>query len=77
MSDTPPIPARLRGTCAFCGKELNIEAEGTHQWVAGWVKNREGGGGHGLSLRKPENRWAHPWCIERASKGYTNQTTMF
>lgn len=65
------IPARFRRPCALhCGHDLDIREAGTHQWTAGWVKLRQGGGGHGISLPVREDRWAHGWCVERAVKGW-------
>jgi len=77
MSDQLHIPERLRGKCHFCGHELNIEAEGTHQFTTGWVKIRSGGGGHGVSLPRRENKWAHSWCIDGVTRGTLTQTSMF
>lgn len=71
------IPARFAAKCEFCGLELDTRAEGTHQWTAGWAMIRDGGGIHGLSLPKRENRWAHRQCVDKASKGHSGQGTMF
>jgi hypothetical protein len=74
---TPPIPARYRAACEFCGNELNTQAEGVHQWTAGWVMQRAGGGGHGISLPERSNRWAHRQCVENEVRGATQQQSMF
>jgi len=71
------IPTRFRAACEFCRLELDTQADGVHQWTAGWVKNRGGGGGHGISLPQREPRWAHRQCVERAVKGNTGQIAMF
>jgi hypothetical protein len=71
------IPERFRARCEFCPEAVDTRAEGTHQFVSGWVKNREGGGGHGVSLPKREPRWAHPWCIDSATRGFIDQGKLF
>jgi hypothetical protein len=73
----PPIPSRFRATCEFCGSELNTQADGIHQWTAGWVMQRAGGGGHGISLPERSNRWAHRQCVENAVRGGVQQQSMF
>jgi hypothetical protein len=70
-------PARFRGTCAFCNRDLDTREAGVHQWTAGWVMNRMGGGGHGVSLPQRENKWAHRHCVERAIKGQAQQERLF
>lgn len=71
-----PIPAARKARCEFCGEDLDVADPGVHQWTAGWVKLRQGGGGHGISCPVRLNRWAHSWCVERAAKGHTNQETL-
>jgi hypothetical protein len=71
------IPARFQATCELCADALDIRAMGVHQWTCGWVMQREGGGGHGVSLPVRENRWAHGRCVERASKGTLAQVALF
>jgi hypothetical protein len=71
------IPDRFKSTCEFCSKELDTRADGVHQWTAGWVMQRSGGGGHGISLPQRANRWAHPWCIDTEIRGFTHQKSMF
>lgn len=74
---TMTIPTRFRAACEFCGNELNTQAEGVHQWTAGWVMQRAGGGGHGISLPERSNRWAHRHCVENAIRGTAQQQSMF
>jgi hypothetical protein len=71
--DEPYIPERFKRPCEFCGLPLNTEADGSHQYTSGWVKVRSAGGGHGISLPKRENRWAHGHCVDRASQGLAKQ----
>jgi hypothetical protein len=71
------VPERHRATCEFCGSMLDTRLDGTHQYVSGWVKNRTGGGGHGISLPERENRWAHGACIDSATKGFLQQGGLF
>ena len=72
-----PIPARYRASCEFCGELLDVRDRGVYQHVAGWVMNRAGGGGHGVSLPERAHRWAHGLCVERASAGTLDQQRMF
>ncbi len=72
-----PIPERYRAACEFCHRELDIRDRGVYQHTAGWVMNRAGGGGHGISLPVRNNRWAHGLCVERTSNGTFAQSTMF
>jgi hypothetical protein len=69
-------PERYKGKCEFCGDELDIREDGVHQHTSGWVKNRSGGGGHGISIPERENRWAHGYCIDRVSRGLLNQESL-
>jgi len=79
MGDEPRlmIPERFRSKCEFCGHELDIRADGVHQYTTGWVKNRVGGGGHGVSLPQRENKWAHGYCVDSATRGTLKQGKMF
>ena len=70
------IPTRYRGVCDFCQHDLDTREPGVHQWTSGWVMNRTGGGGHGISLPIRENKWAHRWCVERAVKGQQRQDSL-
>jgi len=70
-------PTRFVKPCEFCSKDLDTRESGVHQFTTGWVKQREGGGGHGISLAKREDRWAHGYCIDNETKGYTGQGNMF
>ena len=80
VSDTPhtaiPIPTRFRSVCEFCNSDLDTRAAGVHQWTAGWVMQRAGGGGHGISLPERSNRWAHRYCVENAIRGTTQQASL-
>jgi hypothetical protein len=70
------IPTRFRAMCELCSTELNTQADGVHQWTAGWVMQRAGGGGHGISLPERSNRWAHRHCVENAVRGVTQQQSL-
>jgi len=70
------IPSRFQAVCEFCKGRygpIDTRAEGTHQFTSGWVMQRDGGGGHGISLPKRENRWAHRICVEEEIRGETGQ----
>jgi hypothetical protein len=71
------VPSAFCAKCEFCGNEIDTRAEGSHQYTSGWVKNRIGGGGHGISLAERKNRWACGYCVDRAAKGFLQQGTMF
>jgi len=70
------IPSRFLMACELCGRALDTRAHGVHQWTAGWVMNRAGGGGHAVAVPQRENRWAHRYCVERKAKGWDNQHSM-
>lgn|SRR5262245_34921043 len=70
------VPARFVARCEKCGRDLDTREAGTHQWTAGWVKVREGGGGHGISLPERSNRWAHDRCIQDAIAGHAGQHSL-
>lgn len=70
------IPPARRALCDLCKRELDIRDLGVHQWTSGWVKLREGGGGHGISCAVREPRWAHSWCVDRLAKGFLKQETL-
>ena len=72
-----PVPARHQATCEFCGAVLDVRDHGVYQHTSGWVMNRTGGGGHGVSLPTRANRWAHGRCVERQSQGTFGQSAMF
>lgn len=74
---TRPIPGAFRATCDFCGRDLDTRKEGAHQWTSGWVKVRDAGGGHGISLPERANKWAHGDCVERAVRWPPGQATLF
>ena len=69
-------PERFSARCHYCGLEMDTRDLGIYQWTAGWVLQRAGGGGHGISLPQRENRWAHGICVERAVKGTLAQGEM-
>lgn len=71
------IPSAKSAPCEICAQPLDITAPGVHQWTSGWVKLREGGGGHGISCAVRSNRWAHSYCVDRAAKGFSNQGALF
>jgi hypothetical protein len=72
-----PIPARFVGRCEFCSKDLDVRDRGVFQHTSGWVMNRDGGGGHGVSLAVRDQRWAHGLCVQRAAAGTINQGALF
>ena len=63
--------------CEFCKKPLRTDEMNIYQWTSGWVKQRSGGGGHGVSLPERSPRWAHSWCVDSRIRGFENQHTMF
>lgn len=65
MEDRFPAKAK----CYFCHNELQTREIGVHRYTKGWVKNRSGGGGHGISLRERENKWAHKRCVDERTVG--------
>jgi hypothetical protein len=69
-------PTRFRALCEECSEPLDIREPGSHQFISGWVKNREGGGAHGVSLPKREHRWMHSWCVNKLSKGPPNYSLL-
>jgi hypothetical protein len=77
MGDKMTIPTRFVRACQFCGYDLDIRADGVHQRTTGWVKNRVGGGGHGVSLPQREDKWAHGYCVDSATHGTLGQGKMF
>ncbi len=74
MTDSK-IPGHVRAQCELCGREVNTGVDGVYRWTAGWMMNRSGGGGHSLSLKQSENKWAHGKCVEDKVRGY--QGSMF
>ena len=63
--------------CELGGEDIDIRMPGIHQWTAGWVLQREGGGGHGISLAKREDRWACRYHVDEATRGQVGQKSMF
>jgi len=73
------IPTRFVAVCEFCKGRygpVDTRADGTHQFTSGWVMQRTGGGGHGISLAKRDNRWAHRICVETEVRGNTEQEAL-
>lgn len=70
------VPTAHLAKCELCGLQLNTRAEGTHQWTAGWVKVRSGGGGHGVSLPERSPRWAHEDCVDAKIRGFDRQHSL-
>lgn len=71
------IPARFQADCEFCGMELDIRRPGIYQATSGWVKNRSGGGGHGITLPEREHRYACEPCIDLKRRGSSVQMALF
>ena len=63
--------------CALCAKEVDPDALGTYQWTAGWVQRRAGGGGNAVACAVREPRFAHPACVDRATRGELGQAGLF
>jgi hypothetical protein len=62
--------------CAICGNELSTEEPSVHQWTAGWVKRRDGGGGHGVSCPERSDKWAHGYCVDQKTRGHIGQGSL-
>jgi hypothetical protein len=71
------IPTRFRARCEFCHFTVDTRLSGVYQWTAGWVMQREGGGGHAVSLPERSNRFAHGHCIDRQAQGNPQQRKLF
>jgi hypothetical protein len=71
------IPLKRRATCELCDGELDVQAKGVHQWTAGWVRQRAGGGGHGVSCPVRSHRWAHGDCVDQLAAGQLLQGALF
>jgi len=71
------VPERFVARCELGGEEIDTRVEGVHQWMSGWVKQRDAGGGHGISCAVRENRWACSYHVDRAARGLTGQGRMF
>jgi hypothetical protein len=70
------IPTIYTRKCEICGDDLDSRAMGVFQWTAGWVMQREGGGGHGISLPERADRWAHGYCIDKKARGLLGQKSL-
>jgi hypothetical protein len=78
---TPLTATRNIRTCELCDGKLDcgLQDGSVYRCVSGWEKQRRntGGGGHGLALTAPFDRWAHTQCIEDKKRGYDNQMGFF
>lgn len=63
--------------CHYCDKPVDPRADGVHQYAKGWVMNRSGGGGHGLSLPVRSNLWACASCIRDLTSGSFGTGSLF
>lgn len=71
------VPSQFVATCELDpSHEIDIRADGVHQFTSGWVMRRDGGGGHGVSLPERENRFACRYCVDRATHGWIKQNRM-
>jgi hypothetical protein len=71
------IPAKYKVTCELGQHDLDVRDHGIYQYTQGWVLQRDGGGGHGVSLPERAHRYACRPCVEKAVRGTLNQTAMF
>jgi hypothetical protein len=76
MDERLRIPPKFAAACELCLEPLDVRAKGVHQWTSGWVMNRSGGGGHGVSCPVRELRWAHGACVRDAAAGHLFQGTL-
>lgn len=73
----PAVPSRAQVLCeGRCGRMINIEADGVHQWTCGWVMRRAGGGGHGVSLAVRQQRFMCRMCLRDKVEGFTEQPSL-
>jgi hypothetical protein len=70
------IPERFKAVCEFGGEEIDTRTAGVFQFTTGWVMQRDGGGGHGISLPKRELRFCCRYHMEREIAGYTKQAVL-
>jgi hypothetical protein len=70
------IPDRYRVACDTCGRALDVRDKGIYQRTTGWVMNRAGGGGHGVSVPERANRWACGVCVARMTAGTLGQRSL-
>lgn len=53
-----------RGTCEFCGKEVQMRESAAHR-VRGWEIERKAGGANYIAGKERQpNRIAHAYCVE-------------
>lgn len=77
--DTDVVITRAhRVHCELCGDTIDRTALTTFQYIAGWAKNRKGGGAHSVTLPEHSSRWACGWCIDKLRHGIAiGQTKLF
>lgn len=79
MTEALRIPDRYRVPCELCREPLDTRAFGVYRLTHGWVMQRAGGGGHGVSdatYDKPP-KWAHGRCVELKVAGLLDQGSLF
>lgn len=52
--------------CVYCDERVDVTRGGWMRAVVGWERVRQGGGGHGLTLRAPTGQVAHVTCVQAA-----------
>ena len=77
MDERLRIPPAYGTHCQLCGEPLDTRANGVHQWTSGWVMQRAGGGGHGISCPERADRYAHNDCVRKQAAGLLDQPTLF
>lgn len=58
-----------RPLCARCGKPVDTTESGHYSLVTGWAQNRDGGGAHGITLRRDHGTWKHKLCFQKDQLG--------
>lgn len=53
--------------CDLCSDVVDVNEHGTYEHVDGYAQRRDGGGLHGLTLRKLIG-YAHEDCVHKARK---------
>lgn len=71
------IPDAYRAACDVCHEALDTRANGVCQYTHGWVMQRAGGGGHGVSCPERDPRWAHGRCVELVAAGREGQGALW
>lgn len=67
-TDVPIIRSR-RVVCDMCGTVIDRMAPTTYEHLAGWARNRTGGGAHSVTLPERDGRFACGECIHKALHG--------